>query len=72
MDISAIALGGLQTAQSNFERAAARLATADVSDTVDLSTAAVDLITARNQFEANIKVMHTANETFKKTLDLLA
>jgi flagellar hook protein FlgE len=70
MNISAIALGGLQNAETKFERSAARLTAADPSDTVDLSSAAVDLLSSRNEFEANIKVMQTADRMYKQTLNL--
>jgi len=71
MNISAIALGGVQNAAAKFERSAARLAAADPSDTVDLSTTAVDLLASRNQFEANIKLMQIADRMYKQTLDVL-
>lgn len=72
MDISAIALGGLQDAQAKLERSAARLAAANPSDTVDLSTAAVDLLSSKSIFEANIEVLKIADRMYKQTLDLFA
>jgi flagellar hook protein FlgE len=39
---------------------------------VDLSTAAVALISAKNQYAANIGTLKVADEIFKTTLDVLA
>lgn len=72
MEISAIALGGLQSAQAKFERSAARVASAGASDTVDLSSAAVDLLSAKNEFQLNIKMLKAADDMLKQTLDILA
>lgn len=73
MDITAIALSGLEAAQQNVQTAAKRLASPEQSgDTVDLSTEMVALLDAKNQFAANAKVVKTAQEMEKRTLDLFA
>ena len=41
-------------------------------DTVELSDAAVSLLSARNEYAANIKVIQTADEMQRHMLDLLA
>lgn len=40
-------------------------------DTVDLSAAAVELLTARQSAEANLKIVETANELASRTIDIL-
>jgi flagellar basal body rod protein FlgG len=78
MELSAIALQGLEQAQVQFEHAAAQVtastATSDGTpvDTVDLSQAMVLLLSARNQFEANIAVLKTADEMQRQVFDVLA
>jgi hypothetical protein len=77
MGLSAIALGGLDQALSHFENAAKQVgAPADVSgagpDTVDLSTAAVSMLSARNEFAANIAVVKIADEMERNVLNVLA
>ena len=41
-------------------------------DSVDLSTAMVSLINARNSVAVGVKVVHTADDMLKSTLSLLA
>jgi hypothetical protein len=79
MDISAIALQGLQQAQVQLESSAVRLASTGVAspegmpvDTVSLSEAAVSLLAAKNSFSANIGVLKIANELQKNIVNLLA
>ena len=70
-------LAGMQRAEQMLSSAAVNLASMPVSpdgapvDTVDLSTAAVALLQARNLMAVNVKVAQTANEMAKHTLDLL-
>ena len=73
MDISAIALGGLNQAQGNFEKAARRIASGGAAsgDATDLASDTVSLISARNDFAANIKTLKVADEMQRTTLDLL-
>ena len=79
MDLSSIALRGLDQAQTRFERAAAGVV--DVTraspdgaaiDTVDLSTAMVSLLSTKNEVEANIKLLKIANDMQRQVIDLLA
>lgn len=78
VDISAIALQGLEQAQTQFGQAAQNLASigsaspdgADV-DTVSLSAQTVSLLSAKNAFELNVSVMKIANEMEARTVDLL-
>jgi hypothetical protein len=79
MDILGIAQQGLSQAQGQFTQAAQRIASvgagADTqapTDTVSLSDNMVQLLSAKNQFDANLDVAQTAKEMEKKTLDLLA
>jgi len=68
-DITAIALSGLQAASKRFEDSAKRT----VSDpTADLPKELVTQKTAALEFEANLKVIKTANEMTKNALDILA
>ncbi len=77
MNISAIALAGVQQADARFSNAAARLASIGADspdgvtpDVVDLSTV-VELQSARNQFDMNLAVVKKANEMEQKVVDLL-
>ena len=79
MKLSAIALGGLDDAQTKLEQAAVRLSSigqnspdGTLADTVDLSTEMVNLLSARNQFSVNINVLKTADEIDRETLNILA
>jgi len=81
MDLSAIAAGGLDVAQSRFEKAATGIASAfdaagtpatTPADTVSLSRQTVALLSARNEFSANLKVAHVADEMQKTLLNILA
>ena len=77
MDISAIALQGLDQAQASLEQAAIRIARfgADItgnSDIVDLSAEMVALMAAKNDFSVNLKVLKTAEEVQKSTIDVSA
>jgi flagellar basal body rod protein FlgG len=79
MDISAIALQGLQQAVGRLNDAAQTIATypATVSDganvdTVDLSAEIVALMQAQTQFAANIDVLKTADAIQQKIFDVIA
>jgi hypothetical protein len=84
MDILGIAQQGLPQAQGQFDKAAQRIALVGQNqagrntgqsqtpdDSVSLSDAAVSLLGARNQYQADLGVAHTANEMEKATLVLL-
>jgi len=79
MDISAIALEGLQQAETQLNDAAGNIATYPATvpnnanlDTVDLSTELVALMPAQTQFAANVDVLKTANQIQQNTIDLTA
>lgn len=79
MDLSAIALQGLEQGQVQLENAAARLAGAGAAspdgaslDTVDLSAEIVALMSAKNQFSANLGTLKIADQIQKSLLDVTA
>jgi flagellar basal body rod protein FlgG len=73
MSVSSAALSGLNQAQATFENAAKRIGSAGLpGDSVDLTAAAVDLIQAKNDFEANLKSLTVADELDKSAIDLVA
>jgi hypothetical protein len=75
MDISAIALQGVEGAQSQFDRAASRFSPAASpasGDLTDLSQPAVDLLSAKDNFEANLKLLKVGDEMERTAIDLLA
>jgi hypothetical protein len=71
------ALAGLGRAQASFDRAAERisqpipLAPEHPQDQVSLSDEMVALMTARNDYEANLRTLQTADKMQKTLLDLL-
>ena len=78
MDMSAVALGGLEQAQVQLENAAISLAGAAgssssaSSDSVDLSAEIVALLSAKNDFAVNISVLKTADQIQKYAIDIMA
>jgi hypothetical protein len=82
MDVMNAALGGMQIARSSFARTAHRIAGASTRppdrppgqppDSVDLSTEMVALLAARNQFQANARVLQASDQMQKQLLDILA
>jgi len=78
MDILGIAQQGLQQAQGQVEKSAARIAQVSLNaapsqpDSVSLSDQVVALMSGANQFQADLGLARTANEMQKQTLDLLA
>jgi flagellar hook protein FlgE len=74
MSAISAALGGMQSAQSTFDKTAARIAAVspESSDSVDLSSDMVAMLAARNQFQTNARVIQSADDMQKKLLDLLA
>ena len=69
MDVSSIALQGLQQADMRLEAAAVRIATAGADspdgadlDIVNLSTEMVALMSAQNLFDANLATLKTADQ----------
>ena len=78
MDLSAIALQGLQRADVQLEAAAANLAKAGANsagsslDTVDLATQIVALNSAQDIFAVNLVTLKTADQVQQTVLNLLA
>jgi flagellar hook protein FlgE len=78
MDISAIALQGMEKAETLLGNTANKVANTGTSpgganlDTVDLSKEMVALMTAATDFSANASVLKTADQMEKQTTDLIA
>jgi flagellar hook protein FlgE len=78
MEVSAIALQGLEHAQAQLTSSAARLAGAGTSsatgapvDNVDLSAEVVTQMSAKNDFAANFSVLKAADEMRKTAIDMM-
>jgi flagellar hook protein FlgE len=71
MDVSAIALNGLQQAQSQLETVAKRIAGPQAVDGVDLSQEAVALLQARTDFQANLASLKTSDQMTQSLFDVL-
>jgi len=70
-------LDGLQHSAAQFNQAAGNIARATLpsstsQDSVDLSTAAVSMIQARNSFDANTKVIKAVDEMDKTLINAIA
>ena len=68
------ALEGLANSEAQFNQAAQQIAKAPVAaaagqDTVDLSTAAVAMLEAKNNFDANTKAIKVGDEMQQYLLD---
>ncbi len=78
MDLSAIALQGLEQAQIQLNAAASNLANAGAAsagpslDTVDLSAQIVALTSAQTLYDVNLETLKTANQIQQNVLNLLA
>jgi len=79
MDLSAIALQGLQQADAQLEQAATSIASFGAAspngaglDTVDLSAEVVALMSAKTQTSVNLATLKTADEMQKSVIDLMA
>jgi hypothetical protein len=83
MDVMNAALGGMMIAQSSFDRTAQRIADSSTQstqpnrstqppDSVDLSTEAITLLAAKNQFQASAQVFQVGDKMQKKLLDIMA
>lgn len=80
MDLSSIALQGLELASAQVDAAAAAIARASatsasqppVVDAVSLSAEMVALMASQNLFATNIAVLKTADQTQRSLLDVLA
>lgn len=74
--LATAALMGMNRAQSKLERTAERLASLPLSsdapqDEVDLSEEMVNLVEARNSYEANLRSLETADEITEHVIDLI-
>ncbi|MEO8372036.1 MAG: flagellar basal body rod C-terminal domain-containing protein [Candidatus Solibacter sp.] len=67
MSITGLALGGMEDAQNKLERTAERIARSE-SPPEDM----VDLLSVRNQFKSNARVLQTADEMRKRVIDIFA
>jgi flagellar hook protein FlgE len=79
MDLSAVALQGLDRAQVALENVATQLASTSTlsadsasTDTVDLSSEMVALLSAKNVFSANLATLKVADQLQKSVIDLMA
>jgi len=78
MDISSIALQGLEQASTQLDAAASCIAGAGAVqygvalDTVSVSQELVALMTAQSLFAANINVLKTADQAQQSPLNILA
>ena len=79
MDISSIALQGLEQAQARLEQAAAKIVAVGAEssdganlDTVDISAEMVALMSAKNQFLLDLGTLKTADEIQKNLIDVMA
>jgi len=76
MDISAIALQGLQQADAQLNNAAAGIASPGTlsdqgnTDAVNLSSQLVALLAAQYQYDVSLQTLSTAEQVQKTTLDV--
>ncbi len=68
----------MHASETSLDRTAARIASLPVTavapaqqDTVDLSAEMVNMLQARNSFDANVKVAKAADEMDRSTLSML-
>ncbi len=77
MEILATALQGLNRAEAKVDQAAARISQAAApqgatGDSVDLAHEMVSLAVGKEEYQANLKALQTADELTKHTIDILA
>jgi flagellar hook protein FlgE len=68
-----VPLAGMQQAESQFNASATQIARAaePQADSVNLSSAAVNMIQAKNDFAANVKVVRMLDEMTKPVLNMV-
>ena len=71
MDVSAIAVGGLEQAQSQLDSTARQIASADPLDSVDLSQQAVSLLRTSTNFQANLATIKVSDQMLQSLFDVL-
>ena len=70
--ISVSSLQGMQKAEAQVEKAASRIAAwPDSSDSVDLSAEIVRMLSARDNFMANVEAARTGDEMQRALLNLV-
>lgn len=79
MDISAVALQGLDQASAQLDSAATQIASMGAGspdganlDVVSLSEEMVALMSAKTLFSANLSTLKTADQVQQSTIDLMA
>jgi flagellar hook protein FlgE len=79
MEVSSIALQGLDRAQDQLNSSAARVAGAGTTasagmpvDQVDLSKEVVAQMSAKNDFAANLAMLKTADQMQQAAIDMMA
>jgi hypothetical protein len=74
MDLSAIALQGVQQAEAQLQQAATAIAGAASSggDTVDISAQVIALSAAQNQTSVNLSALQAAGEIQQSSIDIMA
>jgi flagellar hook protein FlgE len=77
MQIFASALQGLNSAETKLDQTASRISraggggTGAAADSVELSTEMLNLLTAKEEYLANLKSIEAGNEIAKHTLDIV-
>lgn len=74
MEIASIGLQGMKQAEGRLEKTASKLAKIGTpeTDTVSLSDEMVSLLSEKNDFAINTKLVQTGDEMQKRVLDILA
>lgn len=80
MDIFSIALQGMNRAQGQLEKSASNIARSGGAvpangvseDTVDISQQMASMMSAKNDFQANAKVVEVGDQLTKTVIDMLA
>ena len=74
MEIASVGLQGMKQAEGRLEKTASNLAKIGTpeTDTVSLSDEMVSLLSEKNDFAINTKLVQTGDEMQKRVLDILA
>ena len=75
MDLSSLALGGLHAAEAEFNGASSEInqnsASSGSGDTADLSSSAVALLAAKENFAANLSAVEATDEIARQIINLM-
>jgi len=73
MNVLSTALAGMNQAETQFNRAATRIAASQTpsGDAVDLSTEAVNLLQARTDFDASTRLAGSVDDMTKQLLNVV-